>query len=54
MLSEHSGIGCGFLIIPALVASRFMRIYRAIGTLLIAVAAFGLINGANVAYSTGR
>ena len=36
------GIGGGFLIVPALVASTAMPIYRAIGTSLIAVAAFGL------------
>ncbi len=45
------GAGGGFLIVPALVASTSMPIYRAIGTSLIAVAAFGLTTAANYAAS---
>ena len=51
MLSGFFGIGGGFLIVPALVASTAMPIYRAIGTSLIAVAAFGLTTAANYAFS---
>ncbi|MFN3457250.1 MAG: sulfite exporter TauE/SafE family protein [Novosphingobium sp.] len=51
MLSGFFGIGGGFLIVPALVASTAMPIYRAIGTSLIAVAAFGLTTAANYAAS---
>lgn len=51
MLSGFFGIGGGFLIVPALVASTSMPIYRAIGTSLIAVAAFGLTTAANYAVS---
>lgn len=51
MLSGFFGIGGGFLIVPALVASTSMPIYRAIGTSLIAVAAFGLTTAANYAAS---
>ena len=50
-LSGFFGIGGGFLIVPALVASTSMPIYRAIGTSLIAVAAFGLTTAANYAAS---
>ncbi len=51
MLSGFFGIGGGFLIVPALVASTSMPIYRAVGTSLIAVAAFGLTTAANYAAS---
>ncbi len=51
MLSGFFGIGGGFLIVPALVASTAMPIYRAIGTSLIAVAAFGLTTAGNYAFS---
>lgn len=51
ILSGFFGIGGGFLIVPALVASTSMPIYRAIGTSLIAVAAFGLTTAANYAAS---
>lgn len=51
MLSGFFGIGGGFLIVPALVASTAMPIYRAVGTSLIAVAAFGLTTAANYAAS---
>lgn len=50
-LSGFFGIGGGFLIVPALIASTAMPIYRAIGTSLIAVAAFGLTTAANYAAS---
>jgi uncharacterized membrane protein YfcA len=49
--SGFFGIGGGFLIVPALVASTSMPIYRAVGTSLIAVAAFGLTTAANYAWS---
>lgn len=51
LLSGFFGIGGGFLIVPALVASTSMTIYRAIGTSLIAVAAFGLTTAASYAAS---
>lgn len=51
LLSGFFGIGGGFLIVPALVASTAMPIYRAIGTSLVAVAAFGLTTAANYASS---
>ncbi|MBB2205289.1 sulfite exporter TauE/SafE family protein [Gluconacetobacter takamatsuzukensis] len=41
LLSGFFGIGGGFLIVPALVASTGMPILNAIGTSLVAVAAFG-------------
>lgn len=41
-LSGFFGIGGGFLIVPALMASTHMAILNAIGTSLVAVAAFGL------------
>ena len=50
-LSGFFGIGGGFLIVPALVAATAMPIYRAIGTSLIAVSAFGLTTAANYAGS---
>ena len=50
-LSGFFGIGGGFLIVPALVASTAMPIYRAVGTSLIAVTAFGLTTAANYAFS---
>lgn len=50
-LSGFFGIGGGFLIVPALVASTSMPVYRAVGTSLIAVAAFGLTTAANYAWS---
>jgi uncharacterized membrane protein YfcA len=50
-LSGFFGIGGGFLIVPALVAATSMPIYRAIGTSLIAVAAFGLTTAGNYAVS---
>lgn len=51
MLSGFFGIGGGFLIVPGLIASTAMPIYRAIGTSLVAVAAFGLTTALNYAAS---
>lgn len=50
-LSGFFGIGGGFLIVPALVASTAMPIGRAIGTSLVAVSAFGLATSLNYAAS---
>ncbi|MFC3671813.1 sulfite exporter TauE/SafE family protein [Novosphingobium pokkalii] len=50
-LSGFFGIGGGFLIVPALVAATSMPIYRAIGTSLMAVTAFGVTTAANYALS---
>lgn len=50
-LSGFFGIGGGFLIVPALVAATSMPIYRAIGTSLLAVTAFGVTTAANYAFS---
>lgn len=50
-LSGFFGIGGGFLIVPALVASTTMPIGRAIGTSLVAVSAFGLTTAINYAAS---
>ena len=50
-LSGFFGIGGGFLIVPGLVASTSMTVYRAIGTSLIAVASFGLTTALNYAAS---
>ncbi len=50
-LSGIFGIGGGFLIVPALLASTKMPVFRAIGTSLIAVAAFGLTTAASYAWS---
>ena len=50
-LSGFFGIGGGFLIVPALIAATSMPIYRAIGTSLVAVSAFGLTTAANYAVS---
>jgi uncharacterized protein len=45
------GIGGGFLIVPGLVASTRMSMINAVGTSLIAVAAFGLTTAVNYAIS---
>lgn len=50
-LSGFFGIGGGFLIVPALVVATSMPIYRAIGTSLIAVTAFGVTTATNYALS---
>jgi uncharacterized membrane protein YfcA len=51
VLSGFFGIGGGFLIVPGLIASTSMTIYRAIGTSLVAVSAFGLTTALNYALS---
>lgn len=51
ILSGFFGIGGGFLIVPGLIASTSMTIYRAIGTSLVAVTAFGLTTALNYAFS---
>ncbi len=50
-LSGFFGIGGGFLIVPALIAATGMDILLAVGTSLVAVAAFGLTTAANYAFS---
>jgi uncharacterized membrane protein YfcA len=50
-LSGFFGIGGGFLIVPALKASTAMGVHRAIGTSLVAVAAFGVATAASYAAS---
>jgi uncharacterized membrane protein YfcA len=49
--SGFFGIGGGFLIVPGLVASTGMPIINAIGSSLVAVAAFGLTTALNYALS---
>ena len=49
--SGFFGIGGGFLIVPGLVASTGMPILNAIGSSLVAVAAFGLTTSVNYAFS---
>jgi hypothetical protein len=49
--SGFFGIGGGFLIVPGLVASTGMPILKAIGSSLVAVAAFGLTTSINYAVS---
>ena len=51
VLSGFFGIGGGFLIVPGLIASTAMPIYRAVGTSLVAVSAFGLATTLNYATS---
>jgi uncharacterized membrane protein YfcA len=51
VLSGFFGIGGGFLIVPGLVASTGMPILFAIGSSLVAVAAFGLTTSLNYAWS---
>lgn len=51
VLSGFFGIGGGFLIVPGLIASTSMTIYRAVGTSLVAVSAFGLTTALNYAAS---
>jgi uncharacterized membrane protein YfcA len=50
-LSGFFGIGGGFLIVPALKASTAMGVHRAIGTSLVAVAAFGIATTGSYAVS---
>ncbi|MBU6449087.1 MAG: sulfite exporter TauE/SafE family protein, partial [Rhodospirillales bacterium] len=49
--SGFFGIGGGFLIVPGLIASTGMPIINAVGTSLMAVAAFGLTTAFNYAFS---
>jgi len=49
--SGFFGIGGGFLIVPGLIASTGMPILNAIGSSLVAVAAFGLTTSVNYAFS---
>ncbi|WP_061020960.1 sulfite exporter TauE/SafE family protein [Bradyrhizobium sp. CCH5-F6] len=51
VLSGFFGIGGGFLIVPALVMATGMPMLNAIGSSLVAVAAFGLTTAANYAVS---
>jgi uncharacterized membrane protein YfcA len=51
LFSGFFGIGGGFLIVPGLVASTGMPMINAIGSSLVAVAAFGLTTAANYAFS---
>ena len=49
--SGFFGIGGGFLIVPGIMAASGMPIINAVGTSLIAVAAFGFTTAANYAWS---
>lgn len=51
LFSGFFGIGGGFLIVPGLIGSTGMPILNAVGTSLIAVAAFGLTTAANYAFA---
>lgn len=51
ILSGFFGIGGGFLIVPGLMASTGMPILFAVGSSLVAVAAFGLTTAVNYAWS---
>jgi len=51
LLSGFFGIGGGFLIVPGLIASTGMPVLNAVGSSLVAVAAFGLTTAANYALS---
>ena len=51
LFSGFFGIGGGFLIVPGLVAATGMPMINAIGSSLVAVAAFGLTTAANYAVS---
>lgn len=51
MFSGFFGIGGGFLIVPGLMASTHMPMLNAVGTSLVAVAAFGLTTAVNYAFS---
>ncbi len=50
-LSGFFGIGGGFLIVPALVAATGMPIIAAVGSSLVAVAAFGMTTALNYAHA---
>ena len=49
--SGFFGIGGGFLIVPALIASTGMPMIKAVGSSLVAVGAFGLATAASYAWS---
>jgi uncharacterized membrane protein YfcA len=51
LFSGFFGIGGGFLIVPGLVAATGMPMINAVGSSLVAVAAFGLTTAANYAFS---
>ncbi len=51
LLSGFFGIGGGFLIVPGLIASTGMPMLNAVGSSLVAVAAFGLTTSVNYARS---
>ena len=51
MFSGFCGIGGGFLIVPALMASTTMPMRNAVGSSLVAVTAFGLTAAINYALS---
>ncbi len=51
VFSGFFGIGGGFLIVPGLIASTGMPMINAVGSSLVAVAAFGLTTAANYAWS---
>ena len=51
IFSGFFGIGGGFLIVPGLIASTSMPMLNAVGTSLVAVAAFGLTTALNYALS---
>lgn len=51
IFSGFFGIGGGFLIVPGLIASTRMPMLNAVGTSLVAVAAFGLTTALNYAFS---
>lgn len=51
VFSGFFGIGGGFLIVPALVASTDMAMINAVGSSLVAVTAFGLTTAINYAWS---
>lgn len=51
LFSGFFGIGGGFLIVPGLIGSTRMPMLNAVGTSLVAVAAFGLTTSLNYAFS---
>ena len=51
LFSGFFGIGGGFLIVPGLIGSTRMPMLNAVGTSLVAVAAFGLTTALNYAFS---
>ena len=51
LASGFFGIGGGFLIVPALIASTGMPMIKAVGSSLVAVGTFGLVTAASYAWS---